>query len=72
VDQSTIIQIGGDADRGEIEMGFTALGQVSVVVGQAAVPTEPGLAAFYPPADRQEEEAHLLGQLADHQRAPLY
>ena len=51
-------------------MRFTALGQFLVVLGQAAVPTEPRQRALHPPANREQDEAHLLGQLADHDHPP--
>ncbi len=51
-------------------MGFTALGQLLVVLGQAAVAAEPGQRPFHPPANREQDEAHLLGQLADHDHPP--
>jgi hypothetical protein len=51
-------------------MGFTALGQLLVVLGQAAVPAEPGQRPLHPPANREQDEPHLLGQLADDDHAP--
>ena len=51
-------------------MRFAALGQLLVVLGQTAVAAEPGQRPFDPPAHRQEDEADLLGQLADDDHAP--
>lgn len=51
-------------------MRFAALGQFLVVLGQAAVPAEPRQRPLHPPADREQDEAHLLGQLADDDHAP--
>jgi len=51
-------------------MRFAALGQCLVIAGQATVPPEPGQRPVDSPADRQQDQAHLLGQRADDDHAP--
>ena len=51
-------------------MGFAALRQFFVVLGEAAIPAEPRQRALDPPADRLDDEAHLLGQLSDDHDTP--
>jgi hypothetical protein len=51
-------------------VGCTALGQFLVVLGQAAVPAEPGQRPLHSPAHREHAEAHLFGQLPHDDHAP--